>query len=197
MEDYKKDDTIQVTTKYGKDVECIIFNNVLRRDEYNYYSVVRADGFNRQEWAKRRAEKISNAAARAEAKSNQYYEASKEGADFLVLAEPIKVGHHSEKKHRALIERNYNRMAKCVDFSNKAEELNSRISYWENQAQVVNLSMPESLEVFEELLIAAKERHEGLLNKTIEREHSYSLAYSSKNVKELEKKCKVAQTLWG
>lgn len=44
------------------------------------------------------------------------------GSEFLSLGEPIKVGHHSEKGHRALIERNWNRMEKSVEFAEKAKE---------------------------------------------------------------------------
>ena len=67
-------------------------------------------------------------------KSNQYYEASNEGREFLSLGEPIKVGHHSEKRHRALIERNNNRMDKSMEHLKIAEQAESKASYWENKA---------------------------------------------------------------
>ena len=40
-------------------------------------------------------------------------EASNEGKEFLVMGEPIKIGHHSEKRHRALIERKSQKNGKC------------------------------------------------------------------------------------
>ena len=82
-------------------------------------------------------------------KSNQYFKASKEGADFLALAEPIKIGHHSESRHRALIERNWNRIGKAVAMSEKAEAHESKADYWEKRASDINLSMPESIEYYE------------------------------------------------
>ena len=141
-EKHEKGDVIQVTTKYGKENDCIVFNLLLVKDGFCYYSIVRADGFNVQEWAKRKAEKLNGAAINAERKSDQYYKASHEGADFLALGEPIKVGHHSEHKHRALIERNNNRMSKSVELSKVAEKYESRAEYWESKANTIILSMP-------------------------------------------------------
>lgn len=195
-EQHTKGEEIELTTKYGKAHQCIVFNYLGTKEGHFYYSIVRADGFNVQEWAKRRAEKLNNAASNAERKSDQYYLASREGSEFLALGEPIKVGHHSEKRHRALIERNWSRMGKSVEFNNKAKEYESRAEYWENKANDINLSMPESLEYYEYKLEQAKEKHEGLKNGTIQREHSYSLTYAKKEVNELEDKVKLAKKLW-
>ncbi len=193
---YQKGDIIELETKYGKVHECIVFNLVAQKDWTYYYSIVRADGYNIQERAKAKAERLTQWAANAEKKSDHYYEASQEGKDFLVLAEPIKIGHHSEKRHRALIDRNWNRMGKSVEFGKKAKEYEGRSEYWEKQANVINLSMPESLEYYEYELEQAKTRHEGLKNGSIKREHSFSLTYAKKNVKDLEEKLSIAKKLW-
>lgn len=196
-EKHEKGDIIEMTTKYGQTHEAIVFNYLgATKDGQFCYSIVRADGYNVQERAKAKAERLQQWAANAEKKSNKYWEASKEGAEFLVLAEPIKIGHHSEKRHRALIERNHNRMAKCVEFSDKSKEYDERSEYWEKQANVINLSMPESIEYFEFELEKAKERHAGIKNGSIKREHSFSLAYAGKAVKELESKLLIAKKLW-
>ena len=195
-EKHEKGETILLTTKYGKENECVVFNLIYRKGGFYYYSVVRADGFNVQEWAKNRAEKLNNASLNAEKKSNQYYEASNEGRDFLALGEPIKIGHHSEKRHRALIERNYNRMSKSVEFSKIAETYESRAAYWEAKAETINLSMPESVEFYEFKLEQAKNRHEGLKNGTIKREHSFSLTYAKKEANEAEKNFELSKRLW-
>lgn len=195
-ETHEKGNTITLTTQYGKEHECIVFNLLGSKDGFYYYSIIRADGFNQQEYAKRKAERLETAAVNAENKSLQYYEASNEGRDFLSLGEPIKVGHHSEKRHRALIERNHNRMSKSVEFSKKAEEYESRASYWADKANTINLSMPESIEFYEFELEKAKKKHEGLKDGTIKRAHSFSLTYAKKEVNEIEKKLKLAQRLW-
>ena len=195
-EKHEKGATIMVETKYGKENECIVFNLVYEKEGWYYYSVVRADGFNAQEWAKKKAERLQNAGLNAEKKSDKYFSASNEQREFLSLGEPIKIGHHSEKRHRALIDRNYNRMKKSVEMSDKAEEYNRRAEYWESRASEINLSMPESLEFYEFELEKAKAKHEGLKNGTIERSHSFSLTYAKKAVNELEDKVKLAKRLW-
>ena len=195
-EKHEKGETVVLTTKYGKENECIIFNLIYEKAGFYYYSFVRADGFNVQEWAKKRAEKLNTASMNAEKKSNQYYEASNEGRDFLALGEPIKVGHHSEKRHRALIDRNWNRMGKSVEFSKIAEMYEGRAAYWEAKAETINLSMPESIEFFEFKLEQAKNKHEGLKNGTIKREHSFSLTYAKKEVNEAEKDFELSKRLW-
>jgi len=196
-EKHEKGETILVETKYGKENESIVFNLIAEKDGFYYYSIIRADGFNVQEWAKKRAEKLENAAANAEKKSLQYYEASQEGKDFLVLAEPIKIGHHSEKRHRALIDRNWNRMGKCVEFSNKAETYEERAEYWKAKANTINLSMPESIEYYEFKLEEAKTKHEYLKNNPDKRSHSFSLTYAKKEANEAEKNLTLALKLWG
>jgi hypothetical protein len=192
-EQYTQGDIILVTTKYGKENECIVFNFIAEKNGYFYYSIVRADGFN---FAQNRAERLKKAASNSEKKSNEYYHASNEGADFLALGEPIKVGHYSEKRHRALIERNHNRMGKCVEFDKKANEQLERAKYWELKANEINLSMPESLEFYEFQLEKAKSKHEGLKNGTIPKQHSFSLTYAKKEVNEITKKLEIAKKLW-
>lgn len=195
-EKHEKGETIQVTTQYGKENESVVFNLIAEKDGFFFYSIVRADGFNTQERAKKRAEALQCSGQRAEKKSSEYYEASNEGRDFLSLGEPIKVGHHSEKRHRALFERNDNRMRKSIEFTERAEDYESRAKYWESMANTVNLSMPESLEYYEFELEKAKAKHEGLKSGTIERTHSFSLTYAKKEVNEMEKKSALAKKLW-
>lgn len=195
-EPHQKGDVIPVTTKYGKENESVVYNLIYEKDGFYFYSIIRADGFNMQERAKQKAERYNNWAASAENKSNQYYEASNEGREFLSLGEPIKVGHHSEKRHRALIERNWNRMSKSVEMSNKAAEHSSKADYWESRANDINLSMPESLDYYEFKLEAAKAEHEGLKNGSIPRDHSFSLPYAKKAVNEMTKKLELAKRLW-
>jgi len=179
---YEKGDTITVTSKYGKENERIVHNLILEKDGFFYYSITRADGFNAQERAKRKSERYGRWAQSAEKKSTEYYEASKEGKDFLALAEPIKVGHHSEKRHRALIDRNWARVGKSVEYSDKASEHENKAEYWAKRANDINLSMPESLEYYEYKLEEAKEYHEGLKSGKHERTHSFSLTYAKKDV---------------
>jgi hypothetical protein len=195
-ERHEKGAVIPVTTQHGKENDSIVFNLIYTKDGFYYYSIVRADGFNVQEHAKRKAERLNSASANADKKGDQYYGASQEGRDFLSLGEPIKVGHYSEKRHRALIERNDNRMRKSVEMAKQASDYSNRAAYWEARANTINLSMPESVEYFEYKLEEAKVRHEGLKDGTVERTHSFSLTYAKKDVNEFEKKLALAKKLW-
>lgn len=196
-EKYEKGEVIEVTTKYGKENECIVFNLIYEKDGFYYYSIVRADGFNVQEWAKQRAERRRMWAASAEQKSNEYYEKSNKDRDFLSLGEPIKVGHHSERGHRKMIDEAWNNMGKSVEFSDKAVEHERVAKYWDKKAEVINLSMPESIDYYEHKLEKAKEYHEGLKPGKYPREHAYSLTYAKKAVNDMQKNYDTAKRLWG
>lgn len=193
---HEKGETIEVKTKYGKENECIVFNLIFERDGFFYYSIVRADGFNVQEWAKQRAERRRQWAESAERKSHEYFEKSQKDRDFLLLGEPIKIGHHSERKHRKAIEDAWNNTGKSVQFSEKAEQHLSKAEYWERRANDINLSMPESVEYYEHKLETAKEYHLGLKSGKYPREHSYSLTYAKKAVNEAQKNYDIAKRLW-
>ena len=195
-EQYAKGDIITLTTKHGGEHECMVHNHVYSRDGYHYHSITREDGFNSQERARRRQKRLENAGRNAQAKSDQCWKASNEGRDFLVLGEPIKVGHHSERRHRALIERNHNRMDKAMEHKNAAETYQSRAAYWAEKAEQINLYMPESLEYYAFELEKATRKHQGLKDGTIERRHSYSLTYAKKEVNEAQKKLDLAKRLW-
>lgn len=192
-DEYEKGDIIELETKYGKLVECEVYNLIEEKDDKYYYSIVRLD----ESYAQRRAERHMNRAAAHHEKSNGYYEASLEGQEFLALGEPIKVGHHSEKRHRSLIERNCARMEKSVEASRKAEEAEAKTEYWERKAKEITLAMPESLSYFWKKLLEAKEYHQGLKDGTIERTHSYSMTYAREAVNDYAKKVEIAELLWG
>lgn len=195
-EKHDKGETIPVETKYGKENESVIFNLIYERDGFYYYSIVRADGFNYQQWAQNRADRRRNWAASAENKSDEYYNKSNKDAAFLSLGEPIKVGHHSEKRHRKIIDEQWNNMGKSVEFSKKAEAHESVAEYWEGKANDINLSMPESVDFYAYKLEIAKARHQELKTDPSKRDHSMSLQYANKAVKDLEKNVQLAAKLW-
>jgi hypothetical protein len=193
-EKHEKGDIITLETKYGKEVECEVYNLLAESNDRFYYSIVRLED---QTYAERKAEKWNNASNRSIEKSNERYEAAQEGSDFLKLAEPIKIGHHSEKRHRALYERNAKRMDKCIEFHNKAEEQRRKAEYWESKKNDINLSMPDSIDYYTYKLEKATEYHKGLKDGSIPKQHSYSVQYANKDVKELKKKVEIANKLWG
>lgn len=199
-EEHKKGDVIILTTKYGKEIENEVHNFLGKtRDGFFLYSITRVDGFNSQERAKNKANMLNGYADNAEKRSDNAYNsrATKSELDFMKLGEPIKIGHHSEKRHRKLFEKYDNKMRKSFEEKEKAEEYKRRAEYWESKAKDINLSMPESLEYFEFKLKEAKEKHEFYKNNPDKREHSYSLTYANKAVKETKKNLEIAVKLWG
>lgn len=197
-EQHESGEIIIVTTKYGKEVENEVHNYMGKtKDGHFLYSITRVDGLNSQQRATTKAGKLEGYASNADNRSNAAWEASKEGRDFLSLGEPIKIGHHSERRHRKLIERNWARMGKAVAESEKAEEYRRRAEYWEERANKIDLSMPDSLEYFEYELDKAKTHHQFLRNNPSERSHSMSLQYANKAVNDLQAKVNLAIRLWG
>lgn len=196
-EKHEKGEVIEVTTKYGKENESIVFNLIFEKAGFYYYSIVRADGFNVQEWAKQRAERRRAWAESAERKSKEYFDKSNKDRDFLSLGEPVKVGHHSEKRHRKAIEDAWNNTGKAVAFSDKATEHESKAGYWDKRANTINLSMPESIDFYKHKLEQAKEYHEGVKSGKYPREHAYTLTYAKKAVNEAQKNYELALKLWG
>ena len=196
-EKHNKGDVIILTTRYGKENESTIFNFLFEKEDHYYYSIVRNDGFNVQEYAKKRAERMQNVALNAEKKSDEYYEKSNQHREFLSLGEPIKVGHHSEGRHRKMFEQAHNNMSKSVEQSKRVETYESKAEYWEGKTNDINLSMPESIDYFEYKLNKAKENHKLLKDNPEKRNHSFSLTYAKKEVNELTDKVKLSIKLWG
>ena len=197
--EHERGEEITMTTKYGQEHEVIVFNLIYQRDGFFFYSIVRADGFNHQERARSKAERLSGYAGNAQRRSNEFWKKSdmSEEATGIPFGQPILVGHHSESRHRRTIEKADNAMRKSVEESGKAEEYERRAAYWANKANTINLSMPESLEFYEFELEKAKANHAGLKNGTIEKRHSYSLTYAKKEVNDIESKLNLAKRLWG
>ena len=194
-EEYQKGDLIYLETKYGKEVECEVYNFLgYSKNKKRVYSIVRTE---EKSYAERKAEKYSDYASKNIDKSNEKWQQSQEGKEFLSLGEPIKVGHHSEKRHRALLERNERRIEKAVEFENKAKEQLAKAEYWENKANEITLAMPESLDYFKFKLEQAELHHKDLKDNPGKRQHSYDLTYAKKAVNELKKKVEIAEKLWG
>ena len=193
-EEYQKGEIIELETKYGKEVECEVYNFLGKIGDNNLYSIVRCEDMT---YAERKAEKYANASIRNQKKSTEFYDKSNENRSFLILGEPIKVGHHSEKMHRKMIENANKNMDKMVEASNKAEEQARKAEYWERKSKQITLAVPESLEYFEFKLEQAEELHRQYKSKERLQEHSYAMAYAKKDVNELKKKVKIAKELWG
>ena len=191
-ERHEAGEIIELTTKYGKTVEVEVFKEVKQANGLFYYSFLRlAD----KSYAERKAEQYTNNIDGLKAKSQKFHDKAVEGVKDLA-GEPVKVGHHSEHRHRKLLERSWNTMGKSVECRDRADSLEHKKAYWEKKAKEINLSMPESLEYYQAKLEEAKEYHQGLKSGKYPKEHGYSMQYANKAVKDLERKVKLAKELW-
>jgi hypothetical protein len=196
-EDYNRGDIVEIETRYGKINEVIVYNKLFERDGLKYYSQVRADGFNIQERARLKAERYESWSSSAEKKANQAYAASNTHKDFLSLAEPIKIGHHSEKRHRKIIADSQRNFGKFVELNDKAASHLDKADYWKSRENDINLSMPESIDFYAHKLEVATASHQVIKKqKPAERRHSYSLTYAKKDLNNAVKNYDLAVKLW-
>lgn len=197
-QEYQRHDTTTITTKRGKEIEVTIYNLFKKdKDGNNYYSIVRNDGMDNATKAQQRADNRRSWAESRDKKATEYYEKANLHSDFLSLGEPIKVGHHSESRHRKIIDQRWNNMGKSVENSDKADEHNRIAEYWDRKAKNIDLSTPQSLEYYTQCLVKAKENQKLLKENPELREHSYSLAYATKRVNLIIKNLDIAIKLWG
>lgn len=195
-DDLKHGDTLKVTTRYGKEVECRVWKKLFTKGEATYYSYIRADGFNRSEWLKRKAEKTQNKIDRLNAKSDEYYEKSNKDKDFLVLAEPIKIGHHSEKRHRKAIENAQNYATKSYQAADEAKSHEHKVDTLKEKADSdINLDNPDCLEQLINKVSALEARKKQL--KDSKQYESWQLSNLGANIRRYKKRLEVADKLWG
>lgn len=194
---HEQGQVIKVSTRYGKENDCIVWNLIFERDGFFFYSITRADGFDSQDWAKKRMERRLAQANRLDQKSTEAYHKANKHKDFLVLAEPIKIGHHSEKRHRKIIKQAQDNATKSWQLADEAKEVKRKAEYWEKRSGKIDLSMPESIEYFESLVEQMEENLRQFKSGEKPKEHSYSLSYASKDLRETKKKFELAKKLWG
>lgn len=194
---HEKGEIIDVQTRRGKVNKSLVWNYLGFKGEFFFYSITRADGFDRREWAKRRQQRMKKAAENSAKKAAAYREAANEGAEFLALGEPIKIGHHSEKRHRSLIERNHRRMSNWYKNILKQEAQEQKAAYMEKEEVKINLSMPESIAYFTSRVEECKAVHAAIKSGKTMREHDYSLTYAKKAWNAAQKALDLAVKLWG
>jgi hypothetical protein len=80
----------------------------------------------RRERRERRAERLRGWAEKREQKSDAAARTAHTIASGIPMGQPILVGHHSEKRHRAAIDRMHRNMSNAVEHSRKADSMRSR-----------------------------------------------------------------------
>lgn len=196
-EEHKRGDVILVTTKYGKENEHVVHNFLGERNGFFFYSITRADGYNCQERAKAKAERAQASAERAREEASACVDRALGYTKHIVAGQPILTDHYSAKRHRRDLERSDSAMRKAHELFEKAKEREERARYLYKAKEIVNLSMPESIDYYAAELEEAEKEHKRLLDNPKLRSHAYSLTYAKKAVNEAKKKYEMAVKLWG
>lgn len=191
-------DLVTVSTRRGKEVEITIWKHLFTKNGVSYHSYIRCDGINSGERLQAKAEKHRERAARASDQSERYYEKSNEHHDFLSLGEPIKVGHHSEKRHRRIIEQANTNMGKSVEAANKASELLERAAGAEAASDNIFIDTPECLPRLREKLDRLVDFQEDAkaLRKSGEDVPHFVTANNGANIRRVKKQLETAIKLW-
>jgi len=84
-------------------------------------------------------------------KSNQAYKDSKDMVSCIPMGQPILVGHHSEKGHRSLLNRSWNKMGKSVELQDKSNYYKGKAEAAENNT-AISSDDPEALTKLREKL---------------------------------------------
>lgn len=192
--DLKHGDVVEVTTRRGKAVPVVIWKHLFTRNDDVYYSYIREDGFDRKAWQARKAERLESAAARQHRLSDEHYEKSNKDRDFLSLGEPIKIGHHSEKRHRKAIENAWEQMGKSVECDRKAKEYAERSETIKDRlAYEINLDTPESLDLLEQRIVDLETQREEIKARP---HKSWELSNLGANIRRYKKRYETAKRLW-
>lgn len=197
-EQYKHGDVVTVPTRRGKEVEVTIWKHLFTKNGVSYHSYIRCDGINSGERLQHKAEKHRERSVKAAAESDRFYAKSNEHSGFLSLGEPIKVGHHSESRHRRIIEQANTNMGKCVAASNKASDLESRADGAEAASENIFIDTPECLPRLREKLdrLVAFQDDAKARRKAGDDVPHFVTANNGANVRRVKKQLETAEKLW-
>lgn len=194
-DDHAHGDVVNVTTRNGKTVEILIWKRLFARNGVTYYSYLRSDGMSRAEWLLKKAARYEKAAAKNAQKSDEFFVRSRKDADFLSLGEPIKIGHHSENRHRRAIENANNNMRKSIDAEEKAREQERKAeSLTARSESEISIDVPECLELLAHKISTLKQERDDLnASKCYQ---SFELSNMGANIRRYEARLKSAENLW-
>lgn len=188
------DETV-VDTKWGGHAVVQVWKKLGTYPDGEFaYSVTRDDGKCAKERLLAKAAKREEWAASAERKSDAYYEKSNEHRDFLSLAEPIKVGHHSEKRHRKIIDQSWNNMGKSVAMHDKAQDHASKAEGLKAVAEKnIFIDTPDCLPQLAAQIATVEEYIAAAKAAKAER---FTITNAQANLRRYKKRLETAKKLW-
>ncbi|SGO61550.1 Domain of uncharacterised function (DUF3560) [Mycobacterium tuberculosis] len=112
----------------------------------------------------KRQEKIEQLRQRAnqlDRQAAQYRNTPEIRARRDMFGEPVKIGHHSERRHRRLLERTDRQIRRSIECTKKARELRRRAERMEKDSTIYS-DDPEALQKLKADLIEAEEVHKAM-----------------------------------
>lgn len=108
-----------------------------------------------------RAERLRGFAEKREAASDALHADARAQTEMIPFGQPILVGHHSEKRHRAAVDRGWAKMGAAVENDRKADSMASRAASIEAQAAAAIYSDdPDAIERLTEKIAGMEAQRE-------------------------------------
>ncbi len=159
-------------TKYRVTVECLEpakkkgaievkkFEEIEKIQEVKKVTEIKEpNGF--QQRQQERIERYKELAEKHRKLSNALWNSPANQTLSNMQGEPIKIGHHSENRHRKLFEKAHNDMSKAIEANQKAEDYEARAEAIENNKEYIIYSDDEdAIYKLEKKLQELKEKHE-------------------------------------
>lgn len=149
----------------------------------------RADFKERKEYKKLRYEEL---AQKAKEKSEQYMNSNTNRLLQIVPGQPIIVGHHSEKKHRRLIEKAHNDIRKSIEEDNKSMYYANKVEVVENNKAIYN-DDPNAIEKLKDKLEYLEKKRE--LIKADENHTTWQLQNIGATIREVKRRIQKLERL--
>ena len=138
-------------------------------------------------------ERLEARAEKAQSQSNNRYQIAHQLGNVLPFGQPILVGHHSESKHRRLIENIDNNMRKSIEAQDKADYLESKAASVGSAG--IASDDPEAIQKLKDKLASLERSQEMMkdINKVIRSKHltnADKIEYMTQTHKLAEKQAK-------
>lgn len=137
-----------------------------------------------EERRKNRIERYEKLSKKAREMSEQYSNSNANRILQIAPGQPILVGHHSEKKHRQLLERAHNDIKKSIEEADKSKYYYNRAREAEGNKAIYN-DDPEAIKKLEEKLERLKNEKESIKARVHEQ---YELDNIGANIRETKKR---------
>lgn len=112
-----------------------------------------------EEKKQNRIERYKELAQKNKEKSNEAYKQSHDMVSGIPMGQPILIGHHSEKRHRNLLDKSWAKMGKSIELSDKANYYEGKAGAAENNT-AISSDDPEALTKLKEKLKGMQESQE-------------------------------------